>query len=55
MASVTGRSKGAVSQALLLVHYKAVPLESSFLDSSAYSILPSIARGLGFSFTNNNI
>ena len=31
--------KGRVSQALLLVRYKAVLLKSSFLDSSACSLI----------------
>lgn len=35
----TARPKGRISQALLLVRYKAVPLESSFLDSSACSLI----------------
>ena len=38
-AIVTARPKGRISQALLLVRYKAVPLESSFLDSSACSFI----------------
>ena len=35
----TARPKGRISQALLLARYKAVPLESSFLDSSACSLI----------------